>query len=330
MDKDIVVIFLSFIFLVFSGMITYSEGQTGDELSVFKNTNLEELYSTDILQVNLGIRNNGSTPIENISISENIPSVFYVFPIKKGTPDTNILKFTIPVLKEQFGKSFTYFLKLKNEINFTTYISLPPTEIVYTDSNGTERFVSSEQLEVKINPVKPPEWWNLSPLVVFMLMISFLAGFIGAAIHWWNMKKEEKEDLGANGQLKHALFGGAAGVIVFTTAEMLSALFSDHILKLDQYTIAFLIGASLTAGFAPQFIISNATAKFKQERDDAVKDAKEEEIKAKVSGTNVKSMKIQEDKNNQKLTENQEKIQTLKEMVLGLQNYIDQQKKKIL
>ena len=60
-----------------------------------------------------------------------------------------------------------------------------------------------------------------------------------------------------------------------------------------------------------------------------MEDAKEEEMRAKVSATNVKSMKIEEDKNNQKLTENQEIIQTLKDMVLGLQNYIDQQKKNI-
>jgi hypothetical protein len=328
MDIETVVISLSFIILVFSGMINYSEAETEDKLSVFKSLNLKEIYSSDILQVNLGIRNNDTTSLKNISISENIPGMFYVFPNEKESSNTNNLNFAIPVLKGQFGKSFTYFLKLKNEINSTTYISLPPAEIIYTDSNGTERFVTSEPVQVKINPVITPEW-NLSPFVLLVMLLTFLAGFIGAGIHWANMKPEEKAELGANAHWKHALFGGAAGIIVFTTAEMLSALFSDHILKLDAYTIAFLIGASITAGFAPQFVIANATAKFKKERDDAVEDAKEEELKAKVAGSGVESLEKEQDKNIQKLTENQEVIQTLKEMVLSLQNYIDQQKRKI-
>ena len=68
------------------------------------------------------------------------------------------------------------------------------------------------------------------------------------------------------------LIGGAAGLIVLTSFEALSVLFSNGQMVLNAYNVILLIGTCLAAGFAPMEVIDNATAKLRGEKTKAGQD----------------------------------------------------------
>jgi hypothetical protein len=315
---------MSVIILLSLNLISsYAKGD--GQLTVIKAVNIKEIFSTDLVQVKLEIRNNGFTPVHNVTVVDNIPSIFNLYPTKLSE-GKGALNFVISNMNGQFKKYFTYFLKLKNNVNTTTDIFLPPAEVTYSTSEGIF-LATSEQPELKIKPIIMEEL-SISPIVFLVLAVTFTAGFIGAGIHWANMKQEQRNEVGASNFWKHALFGGAAGVIVFATSEALSALFSDHIIKLTSYTIAFLVGASLTAGFAPQLIVANATAKVQQQKKNVEEDRDNAKIRAKGAGSGLKAREKELDQTKEKMKKSQDIIKTLTDMVSSLQHFVDTEKAK--
>jgi uncharacterized repeat protein (TIGR01451 family) len=231
-------------------------------LTIFKEISNNNFTWNDEVKITIQVTNEGNGTANNIIVTDYYPAVFDVLSNRTITANQYTITFNKTIMKAGETYAVSYSIVGKQGTEGNTQMTLLPAEVKYMDAAGNTHFKKSDEVNVTLR--SSSTIWPFVGSTVSLLVLSFVSGASGSAIHRLNMKQAEKED---HSTIGYILLGGVAGVLVLAAFQGLSDLFSNGSLKItsqSQPVLFVLIGTSIAAGFVPQEVIDNATEKYRK------------------------------------------------------------------